>query len=90
MVNITPVADPNANFYTKLQTMFAGGTPPNLSSFQGWEWQTYADKDLLQPVDDWITRDKVTQRLPVGLHQRRAEHEAQRQDLPRSRCRPRR
>jgi multiple sugar transport system substrate-binding protein len=36
-VNITPVADPNANFYTKLQTMFAGGTPPHLASFQGWE-----------------------------------------------------
>ena len=66
VVNITPVADPNANFYTKLQTMFAGGTPPNLSSFQGWEWQPYADKDLLQPIDDWITRDKVTDVYPAG------------------------
>lgn len=63
-VNITPVADPNANFYTKLQTMFAGGTPPHLASFQGWEWQVYADKDLLAPVDEYIARDKVTGPYP--------------------------
>ena len=66
VVNITPVADPNNNFYTKLQTMFAGGTPPNLASFQGWEWQVYADKNLLAPVDDYITRDKVTTPYPQG------------------------
>jgi multiple sugar transport system substrate-binding protein len=59
-INVTAVADPNNNFYTKLQTMIAGGTPPHLSSFQGWEWQTYADKNLLQPIDDWIARDKFT------------------------------
>ncbi|MCX7707867.1 MAG: sugar ABC transporter substrate-binding protein [Anaerolineae bacterium] len=66
-VNITPVADPNANFYTKLQTMFAGGTPPHLASFQGWEWQVYADKDLLAPVDEYIARDKVTGPYPQGF-----------------------
>ena len=65
-VNVTPVADPNNNFYTKLQTMFAGGTPPDLSSFQGWEWQIYADKGLLTPVDDYIVRDKVTAPYPQG------------------------
>lgn len=65
-VNVTPVADPNANFYTKLQTLFAGGTPPHLASFQGWEWQTYADKDLLQPIDDWISRDKASAAYPAG------------------------
>jgi len=66
VVNITPVADPNANFYTKLQTMFAGGTPPSLASFQGWEWQVYADKNLLAPIDDYIARDKVTAPYPKG------------------------
>lgn len=66
-VNITPVADPNANFYTKLQTMFAGGTPPHLASFQGWEWQVYADKNLLAPVDEYIARDKVTGPYPQGF-----------------------
>jgi len=66
-VNVTPVADPNNNFYTKLQTMFAGGTPPNLASFQGWEWQVYADKNLLAPIDDYVTRDKVTAPYPQGL-----------------------
>jgi ABC-type glycerol-3-phosphate transport system substrate-binding protein len=34
-VNVTAVADPGANFYPKLQTMIAGGTPPHVSSFQG-------------------------------------------------------
>jgi multiple sugar transport system substrate-binding protein len=66
-VNITPVADPNANFYTKLQTMYAGGTPPDLASFQGWEWQTYADKGLLAPVDEWITRDNAGSAYPQGF-----------------------
>ena len=56
-LNYTPIADPNANFYPKLQTSIAGGTPPDISSFQGWEWQTYADKDLLAPVDDLVKRD---------------------------------
>lgn len=65
-VNVTPVADPNNNFYTKLQTMFAGGTPPDLASFQGWEWQVYADKNLLSPIDDYLTRDKVTAPYPQG------------------------
>ncbi|MBV7330290.1 substrate-binding domain-containing protein [Chloroflexi bacterium TSY] len=53
-VNVTGVPDPGSNFYTKLQTMFAGGTPPNIASFQGWEWQTYADRDLLAPIDEWV------------------------------------
>jgi len=67
VVNVTPVADPNNNFYTKLQTMFAGGTPPDLASFQGWEWQVYADKNLLSPIDELITRDKVTAPYPQGF-----------------------
>lgn len=53
-VNVTGVPDPGNNFYTKLQTMYAGGTPPNIASFQGWEWQTYADRDLLAPIDAWV------------------------------------
>jgi multiple sugar transport system substrate-binding protein len=56
-VKYSPVADPNANFYQQLQTSIAGGTPPDISSFQGWEWQTYADKELLAPVDDFVKRD---------------------------------
>lgn len=59
-VNVTTVADPNANFYPKLQTSIAGGTPPGLSSFQGWEWQVYADKDLLAPIDDRISGAGLT------------------------------
>lgn len=53
-VNATGVPDPGNNFYTKLQTMVAGGTSPDVASFQGWEWQAYADRDLLAPIDEWV------------------------------------
>lgn len=56
-INYSPVADPNANFYQQLQTSIAGGTPPDVASFQGWEWQTYADRELLAPIDDFVARD---------------------------------
>ncbi len=62
-VNVTPVADPNANFYPKLNTVIAGGTPPHVSSFQGWEWQTFADKDVLAPIDDYIAANAYYENL---------------------------
>jgi multiple sugar transport system substrate-binding protein len=63
-VTVTVVAEPNQNFYPKLQTLIAGGTPPALSSFQGWEWQTYADRGVLAPVDDLVARDGLTAPYP--------------------------
>ncbi|MGC9398791.1 MAG: ABC transporter substrate-binding protein [Anaerolineae bacterium] len=66
-IKLTIVSDPGNNFYPKLQTMVAGGTPPDVSSFQGWEWQTYADKGLLAPVDDYIARDNFTDPYPEGV-----------------------
>ena len=66
-INMTAVADPNANFYPKLQTMIAGGTPPHVSSFQGWEWQAFADKGVLAPIDDYIARDGFTAPYPEGV-----------------------
>jgi multiple sugar transport system substrate-binding protein len=65
-VERTDVSDPNANFYPKLQTMIAGGTPPHVSSFQGWEWQTYADSEVLAPIDDYVARDGFTGPFPEG------------------------
>lgn len=53
-INVTAVAEPNANFYPKLQTAIAGGAPPHVASFQGWEWQTYADQDVLAAIDDFV------------------------------------
>ncbi|MFN8488218.1 MAG: extracellular solute-binding protein [Caldilineaceae bacterium] len=55
-VKISPT--PTGDYYTKLQTQFAGGLAPDVASFQGWEWQPYADKKLLAPIDDYITRDQ--------------------------------
>ena len=63
-VSITGVPDPGNNFYTKLQTMIAGGTPPHIASFQGWEWQTYADRELLIAVDDMVEADGLQHMYP--------------------------
>lgn len=66
-INVTTVADPGANHYPKLQTMIAGGTPPDVSSFQGWEWQVFAERNLLAPLDDYIAKDKFTAPYPAGI-----------------------
>ena len=67
-VEVTTVADPNANFYPKLQTMIAGGTPPHISSFQGWEWQTYADQGVLAPIDEYVSANAYYKNLyPEGV-----------------------
>ena len=66
-VKVTSVADPNNNFYAKLQTAIAGGTPPAVSSFQGWEWQLFADSGVLTPIDDYVKRDNFTAPYPEGV-----------------------
>ncbi len=66
-VKVTSVADPNNNFYPKLQTAIAGGTPPAVASFQGWEWQIYADNGALAPIDDYVARDNFTAPYPEGI-----------------------
>lgn len=67
-INTTPVADPNNAFYPKLQTMIAGGVPPDISSFQGWEWQTYADQDVLAPIDDYVNANPYFKQVyPEGV-----------------------
>jgi multiple sugar transport system substrate-binding protein len=67
-VTVTPVAEPNANYYPKLQTMIAGGTPPAIASFQGWEWQPYADQDVLAPIDEMVAANAYFKDVyPAGV-----------------------
>jgi multiple sugar transport system substrate-binding protein len=66
-IEVTPVADPNNNFYPKLQTDIAGGNPPHVASFQGWEWQAYADAGVLANIDDFVARDGFTDPYPEGI-----------------------
>lgn len=54
-VNLTPT--PGGEFYAKLNTMIAGDTTPNLSSFQGWEWQPFFDKGVLADLSDLVAAD---------------------------------
>lgn len=66
-IDVTTVASPNDNHYPKLQTMIAGGTPPHVAFFQGWEWQAYADSGVMAPIDDYIARDNFTAPYPEGV-----------------------
>jgi multiple sugar transport system substrate-binding protein len=66
-VTVMPTPTPGADYYPKLQTLFAGGTPPHIASFQGWEWQPYADQGLLAAIDDLVTRDGLTGPFPSDV-----------------------
>lgn len=61
-VNLTPA--PTNDFYTKLQTAVAGGSPPDVSGAQGWAWQTFAAKGVLASLDSYIKRDNFTAPWP--------------------------
>ena len=54
-VNLSPT--PGGDFYAKLNTMIAGDTTPNVSSFQGWEWQPFYDKGVLAEIGDMAGAD---------------------------------
>lgn len=66
-VNVSPTPSGD-EYYQKLQTLYAGGTPPNVASYQGWEWQPYADRNLLAPLDDYITESGLTGPYPEGVN----------------------
>ena len=42
------------SFYTKLQTMMAAGTPPDVFYVGAERLASYADAGLLLPLDDWV------------------------------------
>jgi multiple sugar transport system substrate-binding protein len=65
-IKIKHDAAPSDNFkyYERLQTDIAGGVKPDLATFQGWEFQPYADKGLLADLDPLIGRDKFTSPWP--------------------------
>ena len=54
-INLSPT--PGADFYAKLNTMIAGNTTPDVSSFQGWEWQPFFDKGVLADISDLVAAD---------------------------------
>ena len=62
-VNVTSVADSNNNFYPKLNTAIAGGVAPHVSSFQGWEWQAFADKGVLSEIDSYVAGDSYFEKI---------------------------
>ncbi len=56
-VTVNLASSPGAEFYAKLNTLIAGGETPNLSSFQGWEWQPFFDKGVLADISDFVAAD---------------------------------
>jgi ABC-type glycerol-3-phosphate transport system substrate-binding protein len=57
-VKLSPV--PAENYYQQLQTAIAGGVKPDVASFQGWEWQPYAEKGVVADLDALIAADNFT------------------------------
>jgi multiple sugar transport system substrate-binding protein len=70
-VQVEMTVAPTDDYYAKLLTQIAGGTPPQCAHFQGWEWQPFADKGVLVPLTDYIERDNFTDPYPdiPGVHQ---------------------
>ena len=67
-VTIKPsISGTGVDYYTKLQTSFAGGVVPEVASFQGWEWQPFSDAGLLAPIDAYIERDNFNGPYPDGV-----------------------
>ena len=67
-VTVKPsISGTGVDYYTKLQTTFAGGVVPEIASFQGWEWQPFSDAGLLAPIDSYIERDNFTGPYPEGV-----------------------
>ncbi|MBI2939381.1 MAG: extracellular solute-binding protein [Chloroflexi bacterium] len=52
------------NFYDKLKTVLAGGTPPDITYIQGWVWQPYAVKDVFVDLNPYKTKDNHTAPWP--------------------------
>ncbi len=61
------ISGTGVDYYTKLQTTFAGGVVPEIASFQGWEWQPFSDAGLLAPIDAYVERDGFTGPYPDGV-----------------------
>ena len=67
-VTVKPsISGTGVDYYTKLQTSFAGGVVPEIASFQGWEWQPFSDAGLLAPIDAYIERDNFNGPYPDGV-----------------------
>lgn len=64
---VTAPSGTGADYYTALQTSVAGGAPPDVASFQGWEWQPYADAEQLAAIGDLIQEDGLMGAYPDGV-----------------------
>lgn len=57
--NITVERLPTAaNYFDKLMTMFAGGTPPDVCAIDNYDIRNVADKNVLKEMEPYITADK--------------------------------
>lgn len=52
-------------YYDKIQANFAANTPADVIYFQGWSWQVFADKGVLQPLDEYINKDSAKALWPA-------------------------
>ncbi len=51
-------------YYEKIQANFAAGNSADVLYYQGWQWQAYAENDVLMPLDEYIERDDLGDKFP--------------------------
>ncbi|MCC6169362.1 MAG: extracellular solute-binding protein [Caldilineaceae bacterium] len=52
-------------YYEKVQANFAAGTSADVLYYQGWIWQAYAENKVLAPLNEYISRDGLTDKFPA-------------------------
>lgn len=53
-------------YYEKIQANFAGGTSADVLYYQGWIWQAYAEDEVIQPLDEFISGTNSQAKFPAG------------------------
>ncbi|TVY08832.1 ABC transporter substrate-binding protein [Paenibacillus cremeus] len=56
-IKVEPVHILDAEYLTKIQTQFAGGTQPDLINFSTADLISFAASGVLEPVTQWVKRD---------------------------------
>lgn len=61
---------PNDSYWTKLQTMIAGGTPPDIGFMQEMLTPTYQAKGIMADLTDYMSKDTTFKKdsMPEGMY----------------------
>jgi multiple sugar transport system substrate-binding protein len=67
-IKINYTTAPFDSYFTKLQTDFAAGNPPDVFDLNYENFVTFASRDTLLPLTDMLTEDTANEFYPTALH----------------------